>query len=146
MSGRGHSAYRNAGRGGWSTTQPQVLRRLLSLCRSGEGETVCGVELCMLPLRPHPVSVERRLRLVVGVDGPSSGLIPAGGVSRRKASLASSSEAQVSVQGEADVRPGTVVLSNPANAGLCRWSGERLDPAALPPGEILGWAVASWRY
>ena len=37
----------------------------------------------------------------------------------------------MSVQGEADVRPGTVVLSNPAVAGLCRWSGERLDPAAL---------------
>ena len=51
--------------------------------------------------------------------------IPAGGVSRRVASLASSSEAQVSFQGEADVSPGTVVLSNPANAGLCRWSGER---------------------
>ena len=34
----------------------------------------------------------------------------------------------MSVQGEAD--PGTVCLSNPANAGLCRWSGERLDPAA----------------
>ena len=32
-----------AGRGGWSTTQPQELRRLLSLCSSGEGETVCCV-------------------------------------------------------------------------------------------------------
>ena len=31
----------------------------------------------------------------------------------------------MSVQGEADVRPGTVCLSNPAGAGLCRWSGER---------------------
>ena len=39
----------------------------------------------------------------------------------------------MSVQGEAGVRPGTVCLSNPANAGLCRESGERLDPAALSP-------------
>ena len=59
-------------------------------------------------LLPRPSN--GRLRAVVGVDGPSSGLIPTGGVSRRKASLASASEVKVSVQGEADVRPGTVVL------------------------------------
>ena len=79
-----------AGRGGWSTTQPQELRRLLSLCR-GEGETVCCVS--HVASEPSSRAVERRLRLVVGVDGPSSGLIPTGGVSRRKASLASASEA-----------------------------------------------------
>ena len=80
-----------AGRGGWSTTQPQELRRLLSLCRLGEGETVCCVSHVVS--EPSSCAVERRLRLVVGVDGPSSGLIPTGGVSRRKASLASASEA-----------------------------------------------------
>ena len=62
--------------------------------------------------------------------GPAEACVPAGGVSRRVSSLASSSEAQVSFQGEEGVRPGTVVLSNPAVAGLCRWSGERQDPAA----------------
>ena len=46
-------------------------------------------------------------------------------MSRRVSSLASTSEAKVSFQGEEDVRPGTIVLSNPADAGLCRWSGER---------------------
>ena len=45
---------------------------------------------------------------------PAVACIPAGGWSRRVSSLAPSSGAQVSFQGEAGVRPGTVVLSNPA--------------------------------
>ena len=61
-----------------------IPRRLL-VVQSEEGEAVCCVLLCMLPLRPSPYGRRLPYRtdggpalVVVGVDEPSSGLCPDG--------------------------------------------------------------------
>ena len=86
----------------------------------------------------------RRCRPSYGTDGvcvwllsvwmsPAVACFPTGGVCRRMSSLASASEAAVSLQGEEDGRPGTVVLSNPADGRampLVRGEG---NPAACFP-------------
>ena len=64
---------------------------------------------------------------------PAVACVPAGGVCCRMSSLTSSSEAAALLQGEEDGRPGTVVLSNPADGRampLVRGEG---NPAACPP-------------
>ena len=139
MSGRGHSAIGMPAVEAGPLPSHRNLWRLLSLCSERERErpSAAWSSACRLcALVPWPSD---------GVCGclsvlmsPAVACVPAGGVSRRVSSLASTSEAAVSFQGEEDVRPGTVVLSNPADAGLCRWSGERRDPAAWPQEESWG--------
>ena len=70
---------------------------------------------------------------------------PTGGVCRRVSSLASASEAAVSFQGEEDVRPGTVVLSNPADGRAMPLVRGEVKPGgvASPTGECIRSPV-SW--
>ena len=73
---------------------------------------------------------------------PAVACFPTGGVCRRMSSLSSTSEVTALLQGEEDGRPGTVVLSNPAD-----WQGYavgpgRGEPGGVAPGGVLGWAMA----
>ena len=63
---------------------------------------------------------------------PAVACFPTGGVCRRMSSLTSSSEAAALLQGEEDGRPGTVVLSNPAD-----WQGYAVGPGRGEPGGVL---------
>ena len=54
---------------------------------------------------------------------PAVACFPTGGVCHRLSSLSSASEVTALLQGEEDGRPGTVVLSNPAD-----WQGYAVGP------------------
>ena len=99
-----------------------IPRRLLVVAVGGGRDRLLRVALAsrLCALSPNG----RRLRcrtdgcpalVLVGVGGPSSGLLPEqAACGHRQSSLTSTSEAAALLQGEEDGRPGTVVLSNPA--------------------------------
>ena len=105
-------------------TQPRVSHGGCSSCSTVEGEAVCCVLHGMSSLGPRPSVPSflwngRCLRLLLSVwMSPAVACFPTGGVCRRMSSLSSASEVTALLQGEEDGRPGTVVLSNPAD-----WQG-----------------------
>ena len=67
----------------WSAYPAAGIPRRLLVVQSEEGEAVCCVLHCKSPLRPSPNGRRLRCRtdggpalVLVGVDGPSSGLFP----------------------------------------------------------------------